>query len=336
MFKHYFIITIYSIFHLSGSILGMQHSTNHLKQIVVGSKMARIQSWGRIVAGVGTGIALAGFLSNKEDLFEQKPVLDSVIEVDPLVEQFIRQQLAACGLKDQESLHIIKARRWGGSAQEGKKIISVAEHDRLKECLVRQKYVPSFFSKIKTFFYGDEQEQSIKKSTDEYLKQAAAVVHHEGGHILNGDRYHLWYDNGNFIYEKELYYGLAVGVMLSPFALLLKCKKVSWPIFIFFTTIVGPESVAREGAFRYSQYRESRADSAIADNIHLLKAFKNRLKDHYLLHTKFYDKDSRAHSHPHPTVRIKRLKERIKLLKAKGDPRAFEDPLAIKEKDFIK
>ena len=70
----------------------------------------------------------------------------------------------------------------------------------------------------------------------------------------------------------------------------------------------------------YYRHQELLADDAVPNNIHLLRALKEYFKG-----------TSGGKFHPHPKIRIKRLKRRIQALKEKGDPKAFEDPLAFKE-----
>ena len=136
----------------------------------------------------------------------------------------------------------------------------------------------------------------------------------------------MWTDSLN-----SYYFGFACGALLSPLAFLCKSKKISLPLFS--ATFIVPSYLGQKLLYRYSQYREARADETIADNIHLLRAYKQCLKDNLFLFPKLWENHK---IHPHPTVSSKRLKERIRKIKEKGDPKAFEDPLVFKEESEIK
>ncbi len=252
-------------------------------------------------------------------------------EIDPLVEKFVRSQLSQGGFKDQESLHMRRAKdnKWSAGFEHDKSPrIWIADHDVLKYCLTR-KFSSQDYSQEKVIKKNiDLHSRTINRSIDEYLEQAAAAVQHEGGHIINKDT-HMWHAAA---------YGFAGGALFSPFAFLCKLKKISLPLFCGITFIV-PTCLSQNIVYRYSRYTELRADGAIQDNIHLLRAFKQYIKDHVFLNAEYYieNQENNTHNtHPHPEIRIKRLKKRIKALKEKGDHRAFEDPLAIKENAEMK
>ena len=261
-------------------------------------------------------------------------------EVDPLVEKFVRHQLSKCGFKDQESLQVRKRQgSWGaGFTRDGKPVIWIAEHDILK-IFLKEKYsytgyfsgklyLKDYFLLKKNAFRGDG--KILTRTTNEYLKQAASTAQHEGGHLLDNLPC-LWSDYGNPTKE-VCAYGFGGGALLSPLAFLCKSKKIALPLFCAAFTI--PTYLVQRGLYKYLQYKELRADDTIQDNIHLLRGFKQKLKDHLFLDHEYFRRDPEDTTHPHPRVRIKRLKRRIQALKAKGDPKAFEDPLAFKESEI--
>lgn len=281
-----------------------------------------------------TTLSLA-FLLIPQETYSMDKANDAAQEIDPLVEKFVKDQLFKCGLKDQESLRLRRSKRWSAEFEQDyflkrSDVILIGEHDTLKYCLTRKSLFKNYQEER---LVRDKDGKIITRSIDEYLKQSAAIVHHEGGHILNGDCRSRILDIEDPT-KNAWYYGSACSVLLSPFAFLCKSKIVSLPLFIGAALIVPTYScLGQKSVCRYSHYRELRADDAIQDNIHLLAAFKQHLKDHWLLNDEYYQ-ENKANSHPHPRIRIGRLKKRIKALKEKGDPKAFEDPLAFKESEI--
>lgn len=245
--------------------------------------------------------------------------------IHPTVEKFLRQQLILGGIKDQESLDIIKEYRWGGGIVAGKKVLWVKEHDRLKWYLRCKKYAPSFLSNIKFISSQGEHNKTIKVSINEYLHQAAAVIHHEAGHILL-NHHDLGLRDKNYIQKIEEY-SFAFRLLCAPLAFLCESKITS--LLILSALLFIPLDLSTNIPFCYSRYRERKADANVAENIHLLKAFKHYLQNYYFLHPEFVDSDNNKFStHPHPKERIENIKKRIQALKAKNDPKTFEDPLA--------
>ena len=62
-------------------------------------------------------------------------------KIDPLVEKFVKAQLAKCDFKEQESLQMIKTKggSWStGFASDGNPVIVIAGHDMLKNCLMEK------------------------------------------------------------------------------------------------------------------------------------------------------------------------------------------------------
>ncbi len=262
-------------------------------------------------------------------------------EIDPRVEKFVKGQLSRCGFKDQKSLCMIKSNNWAvGFAYDGRPydrrpVVFIARHDLLKHCL-KEKYSFRNYVLEKLFLKNYLQRKlvfqrndgkTLSRSVDEYLKQEAAVVQHEGGHLMD-NLPALWNDYNDPTRE-VCTYGSACGALLSPFAFLCKSKKIALPLFG--AMVIAPSYLGQKLIYRYMQYREFRADDNVQDNIHLLRALKQHLKDHLFIDHAYFRENPKDTTHPHPRIRIRRIKERIRKIKEKGDPKAFEDPLTVKE-----
>lgn len=240
----------------------------------------------------------------REQYYEKLP------DVDPLIESFVREQTKKCSLTDQISLKVKQVDRHGWAACDTKNYnwIFVPSED-----------VDAFKTILKC------------QNNPDHLKAVIASIHHECSHITNRD------------HQKRKIAALGIPVAVSTLSFGIRKKLIPtnryWlnNVSKIVNGIAVLGTVSAGGYYQYMQFQELKADDNIQDNFHLLKTRKKWMKDELSNHKDFYGKKSVWLSdHPHPKVRIRRLKKRIKALKETGDSKAFEDPLATKEEAQIK
>jgi len=312
-------------------------------------------NWGNVVGGgifCGTAGGLyAGMIANglrklefeSENQSDVDPIVEEFVRtlncdqkapntIDPHVESFIKGQLSRCGVNEQ-SIEMVKSHRWAVSSDE-KIVLHVRDHDKLKFWLKIKHYLPQIFYKnLPKLVVKNINGKTVRISPEEYLRQAAAIIHHEGGHILHKDK-SFWRDQNNP--SKELHeYATIAGILVAHLAFFCKNRAIAVSLA---GLIVGAfHQIRPKELLWFSRYQEARADENIENNIHLLRAYKHYLKNCYYVSPDFFDSNNpMVFTHPHPQVAIQRLKERIKALKENGDQKAFEDPLAVKEDAQIK
>ena len=239
----------------------------------------------------------------------------------PLVEKFIRTQLKEGGVEDPKSVKIkIRGDTWNSRSVLTYREINIPlcdGEDRLLELLIIKKYYPEYL-KNHTVKINYENGKSITISAAEYLRETAATIHHEAAHIINRDNMHI-----SAIFCASLYPLILIRYKIRSSSNVVKAALATLPC----TYLVYHQN---------RQFQERRADDNVKDNIHLLRAYKRSFERDLFLNEEFYKQNEQWNkrlisTHPHPKVRIKNLKQRIKALKEKSDPKAFEDPLAIKE-----
>lgn len=247
-------------------------------------------------------------------------------DVDPLIESFVKRQAREGGITQQGALRIKAHNHFSWATCRTKSydwiFMPIEEIEVLKRSL----------NKGDSFnFTMEKNERKISIQGSDYLKYTAATIHHESGHIIND-------------YSKQ-FLGLAIPAGVAALSFGVRKKFIGANQYWLKNLIkpvsgiaIGPLSAC--GFYSYAKFRELKADDNIKDNIHLLRAKKQQGKNNFWLREDGYRKETwyerLVNTHPYPTVRIKRLKKRIKALKAKGDPKSFEDPLASKEDGQVK
>ena len=246
----------------------------------------------------------------KDEEFEQLPSVPIETEI------FVREHLKNCGVIQLENLKVKEYYEWG----------TYTTKDRTWFFVPKDMF--RFTKRCNTSISDD-----IKKYSEDRQKEAIASVHHEGGHIKNKDNEKLPLATVGFL----------AGNAAMSFWLRKKIipKSNYWRHNL--AKIASGLTISNLNVLEYYQftkYCELKADDNVQNNIHTLRAAKKifeRDLRHMFLYGEYRSKFSPKNlylKHPHPKVRIKRFKKRIKALKEKGDPEAFEDPLAFKESEI--
>ncbi len=273
-------------------------------------------------------------LATSESEFEKAP------DVDPIVEQFAREQLKLAGLTNQDSLKIKQTGNWAGKftnrwaaiTTNNYQWIFVSQQDDLKHVLeIKSSNLEDFLKSTITLNF---KKCNVTMDCEEYLNEVAGILHHEAGHIINHDR------------NRRTMAGLATLLATELLSFGFKKKFLRFNNYWIKQAIKIPDGLFKGclnglGFSAYSRFIEQQADDNIQDNIEILSAAKRYFKTTLIVnqvHDVGYEKllHRAFDTHPHHKVEIKRVKKRIKALKEKSNPKAFEDPLAAKEDGQIK
>lgn len=293
------------------------------------------------------------YLNHLNNKYEKE--FENFKNIHPDTESFIKEHLKKCGVTQQDNLRIkMYDGNWGVSRTDkylwffipesaakelnnALEVISKARAD-IREQLNRgldKRFVESDISywlsnRPNLTYVEGENWVPIGKSVDAAL-EAIAIIHHEGGHIINNDP-------KNFHFAP--YAMLGGNLALSFFArkkfitndfYRKNCAKILSGLII--AKLVPLEY------YQYTQFRELKADDNTQNNIYIVKAAKRFHENGLKLHKEHYEKLNRfpakfVQIHPHPEVRIERFDEKIKAIYEKNDPESFEDPLGFKEAEI--
>ncbi len=284
---------------------------------------------GEYALGASDYFTLVRPQSNFHDLEEKLLKSD---DVDPIVESFVRKHLIRNGIADQSSLKVKQVdwiNDWAATVTNNYKWILV-KPDRANALAVILNIPDSRCDSNaieKTLGHG----YMVRMSLNDFKKETIAILHHEAGHIKNED------------VKKGKYAVIGIPLSVATMSYALR-KKVIAPQYFWTNNITKLLSglcignLSAIGYYQFTKHRELKADDNVADNIHLLQAKKQEMKC-YVLNDQQNDQQPSLYQqllekHPRHKVRLKRLKKRIKVIKEKGDPKAFEDPLAIKESEI--
>ncbi len=253
--------------------------------------------------------------SNKlrDEEFEKLP------DVLPEIEVFVKEHLKNCGVTELKNLKIKEYIEWGTETTKNHTWFFVPASNKLQLSLDMPKKI----------------DDEIKKYLKDLEREAIASVYHEGGHIKNKDN--------------EKLPAITLGCLAANAAISFGVRKKFIPKnnywFHNLAKIISGMTISNANLFEYYQFKkycELKADDNVQNNVHILKAAKNIFERDLrkkILYGNYYGKFSSKNfysKHPHPETRIKRFKKRIKALKVKSDPKAFEDPLAVKEEAQLK
>lgn len=318
----------------SPTIHAMHAFKSRFKNLSWKSAAAATLAGGCSLAQYGIAYNIYNKLVPTNEALKGLPMYDQEFEtlsdVDPIIESFVKQHLHNNGITEQLPL---KVKYWNDTTFGAMKtdkynwiFFPYDEIEILKRSLRSQSTDNNNFSITLTV-----KDKSIELTALDYLKQSAAIIQHESGHIINNDA------------KKRKLSILSIPLIVSALSFVIR-KKINLPTNYWLKNLskivsgvaIGPISA---GAFyQYYQLRELKADDMIQNNIHLLEAKKQEMKNHLFLYEDDYKKmawhKQLLHTHPHPKTRIKRLKHRIQALKQKSDPKAFENPLDSKQQEI--
>jgi hypothetical protein len=269
----------------------------------------------------------------------EKKIEDELSDVDPIVEQFAREQLSKSGVIDQTSLRIKQNKnenRWAiiHRMHHNWVLIPTNKIIPLKNALIKLDQL-----KMNQLWHRNKLE--LPHTTYEVLTDAASTLDHEAGHLINHDS-----ELKENIMKLIIPIATATTFIMGKRSINSIAKKAAWnstELYFFensnkitcglFLATINPLLIAQ-----YSQMREKRADTNIRDNIHLLRAAKKHHQDHLRENRTFFQERSHADhllcTHPHPEKRIAYFRNRIKELKQKNDPNYYQDPFVIKEQEI--